>query len=974
MFLSTRLRTLRLVLLCAVAALLVQGQARRPVSHKDFDDFRSISGQALSRDGRFLAYGFMPQDADGELVIRELATGKENRFGVGTMPQPPVTPADAEDQTPPPRVVRISFTSDGRFVVAGTYPLKADTRKARKEKKKAEEMPKPGLLIVNLATGEATRVADVKSFQVPEKGGSWLAYLKEAPPAKPVEAAKPAEAKPAGDDDADSDQRAAAGSAGGAKKEYGTELVLRDLNQPESAARSFASVSEYSFARDGKSLVYAVSSKKEDENGAFAVTPGADAAPAALASGKGKYSKLTWDRQQTELAFFFDKSAMLWDRKAAKATVVVTAATAGFPKDRIVSDKGALAFSRDGKRLYVPAGIERKEDAGESGAGEEKVLMDLWRSADDLVQPMQKIRANQERNRTWRGVWHIADAKYVQLATPEMQSVSLSDDGLRAVGYDDRAWRQRVDYDGSYSDAYVVDAQSGQRRSLGRGLRAGGFGGGGALQLSPDGQWAYCFNERAWWLVSLKDTSARNLTSALTVAFHDEDHDSPSAPGSYGAAGWAKDSQSFFVNDRYDVWQLFTDGRAPRCLTGGEGRRAKLEFRLQRTEPVDEEDDRGIDPAKPFTFRVESETTRETGFYRLAQAGQGTPQRLLWGAKNYRFVLHAKEADVLLITSTRFDEFPDLQQTDSNFTAPKRVSSGGEQLKPFLWGSSELIGFRSADGVALSAALYKPANFDPAKKYPLLVYIYEKLSQEVHNFIPPRPGTSINFSQYVSDGYVVLTPDIVYTIGAPGQSALRCVLPAIQAVVDKGFIDEARIGIQGHSWGGYQIAYMVTQTTRFRAAEAGAPVGNMTSAYSGIRWGSGMPRQFQYEKTQSRIGPPLYDDPLKYVENSPIFHIRAVRTPLLILHDDADDAVPWYQGIELFLALRRTGKEAYLLNYNGELHGLRRRHNQMDYAIRMKQFFDHFLKGAPAPDWMTRGVPFIEREEEKERFLKAAGQ
>ena len=375
-----------------------------------------------------------------------------------------------------------------------------------------------------------------------------------------------------------------------------------------------------------------------------------------------------------------------------------------------------------------------------------------------------------------------------------------------------------------------------------------------------------------------------------------------------------------------------------------------------------------------MTLRAESEVTRESGFYRVSPTSAAAPQRLLWGAKNYRYVARAKDADVLLITSSRFDEFPDLQVTDSTFAAPKKASDGASQLGAFLWGTSELVGFRSADGAALSAALYKPAGFDPAKKYPLLVYIYEKLSQEVHSFVAPRPGTSISISQYVSNGYVVLTPDIVYTIGAPGQSALRCVLPAIQAVVDKGFIDEARIGIQGHSWGGYQIAYMLTQTTRFRAAEAGAPVANMTSAYSGIRWGSGMPRQFQYEKTQSRIGPALYDDPLTYIANSPVFHIRGVRTPLLILHDDADDAVPWYQGIELFLALRRTGKEAYLMNYNGELHGLRRRPNQMDYSIRMKQFFDHFLKDAPAPEWMTQGVPFIEREEEKERFQKAAGR
>jgi dipeptidyl aminopeptidase/acylaminoacyl peptidase len=271
----------------------------------------------------------------------------------------------------------------------------------------------------------------------------------------------------------------------------------------------------------------------------------------------------------------------------------------------------------------------------------------------------------------------------------------------------------------------------------------------------------------------------------------------------------------------------------------------------------------------------------------------------------------------------------------------------------------------------LQAAIYKPENFDPKKKYPMMIYIYERLSQGLHNHVRPAPGTSINISYYVSNGYIVMTPDIVYTVGQPGQSALKCVLPSIDAIASKGYIDTKNIGIQGHSWGGYQIAYMVTQTNQFKAAEAGAPVGNMTSAYSGIRWGSGLPRQFQYEKTQSRIGGTLWDKRDLFLQNSAVFYANKVNTPLLILHNDADDAVPWYQGIELFLALRRNGKEAYLLNYNGELHGLRKRINQKDYTVRMQQFFDYFLKGAPKPEWMEKGVPYLERDEEKKKFSEA---
>jgi dipeptidyl aminopeptidase/acylaminoacyl peptidase len=322
----------------------------------------------------------------------------------------------------------------------------------------------------------------------------------------------------------------------------------------------------------------------------------------------------------------------------------------------------------------------------------------------------------------------------------------------------------------------------------------------------------------------------------------------------------------------------------------------------------------------------------------------------------------AKDADVYLLTEQTFNEFPDLVTTGGTFKELRKVSDANPQKSKLMWGTSEVVQYKNADGVPLKAALYKPENFDAHKKYPMMVYIYEKLTQNVNHFVSPAPGTSINVSYYVSNGYLVLEPDIVYTTGYPGQSALKCVIPAIQSVVDKGIVDEKAIGIQGHSWGGYQIAYMVTQTNRFRAVAAGAPVVNMISAYDGIRWGTGLPRQFQYERTQSRIGGSIWQYPTRFIENSPIFSADRVQTPVMILQNDGDDAVPWYQGVEFFLALRRLGKEVYLFNYNGQPHGLRNRADQKDYTIRLQQYFDHYLKGAPAPDWMEKGVPYLERE------------
>jgi dipeptidyl aminopeptidase/acylaminoacyl peptidase len=588
---------------------------------------------------------------------------------------------------------------------------------------------------------------------------------------------------------------------------------------------------------------------------------------------------------------------------------------------------------------------------------------------------MQKARSAQDRARTYMGVWNIGTKTFVQLADSTMQAVTPTDSGAFAVGTDDRAYRKMVDYDGSYSDTFAIDTATGARTLLFKKQKGGGGGGGGrggpvASPLAADGKHTVAFRDKQWWSIEIPGGKAVDLTSKLGTNFYNEDHDTPDEPNAYGLGGWTKDGKSVLLYDRYDVWVAAADGSAvPRKIT--DGRPSRLQFRLHRLESAaaSPEEEPGIDAAKPLLFRVESLDTRESGFYSLASMERGKPQKLLFGPKNYRTVGKAKDADVVLLTATTFYDQPDLHVTDSSFRDPKKVTDANPQQADLIWGTSELIKYRNADGVDLQAALYKPENFDPNKKYPMIVYLYERLAQNVNNFVRPAPHHSINFTYYASNGYLILTPDVVYTKGHPGQSALKCILPAVQAVVDKGFVNRNAIGIQGHSWGGYQIAYMVTQTNLFKAAEAGAPVVNMISAYDGIRWGTGLPRQFQYEKTQSRIGGSIWEQPLQYIENSPIFMVNRVSTPMLILANDADDAVPWYQGIEFFLSLRRLGKEAYMFNYNGEPHHLNRRPNQKDYTARMQQFFDHFLKDAATPEWMEKGIAYNDREKEKEKFI-----
>jgi dipeptidyl aminopeptidase/acylaminoacyl peptidase len=744
-------------------------------------------------------------------------------------------------------------------------------------------------------------------------------------------------------------------------------LVLRDTETGNE--RKFEDVLDFTFSKDAKSLVFATSSKKEESNGVFAVTPGSDGEPVVLLTGKGKYQRLTWDEDNTQLAFISDRDdseakqprfkLYHWNRKDSPAVEIVSKQTDGFRKDFVISDKGNLSFSLDGSRLFFGTAPppEPEKSADEEVSADEKVLVDLWHWKDDYIQPIQKIRAEQDRNKSFRAVYNFNDKKFVQLADETMESVSPSNDGSYAIGSDTRKYRVMADYDPGFADYYLVNTTDGSRKPLSMKLR-------GNYSLSPAAKYAIYFDGKDWNSYSVADGRVTNLTANIKSQFFNEENDLPQTPGSYGVAGWTKNDRDVLIYDRYDIWQISPDGSQAKDLTDGVGRKQKTTLRYVRLDPKE----RSIDPDKPMLLQAENEDTYDTGFFRDQVNSDALPQKLLMAAKDFGTPVKARDADVLMLTASRFDQFPDVWVTSGDFRELKRMSNGDAQRAQFNWGTAELVAFKNTDGVPLKGLLLKPENFDPKKKYPMIVYIYERLTQALHTFHPPAPGTSINPTFYVSNGYLIYMPDIVYTVGYPGPSALKCVLPAVQAVVDKGFVDENAIGIQGHSWGGYQIAYMVTQTNRFKAAAPGAVVANMTSAYSGIRWGTGLARQFQYERTQSRIGGSLWDFPLRFLDNSPLFRADRVQTPLLMIANDEDDAVPWQQGIEFYLALRRLNKEVYMFSYNGEKHGLRKRINQKDYTRRLQEFFDHFLKGAPAPEWMEKGIPYLQREKEKEKY------
>jgi dipeptidyl aminopeptidase/acylaminoacyl peptidase len=337
------------------------------------------------------------------------------------------------------------------------------------------------------------------------------------------------------------------------------------------------------------------------------------------------------------------------------------------------------------------------------------------------------------------------------------------------------------------------------------------------------------------------------------------------------------------------------------------------------------------------------------------------PIQLQQGKFALGMIVKARSSNGFIFTKESFTSPQDIYYS-KDLQFDKRLSAINPQQTSYNWMTAELFNWKAYDGNQATGIVYKPENFDPSKKYPLIAYFYETLSDGLYNYQAPSPTPSrLNIPFFVSRGYIVLAPDIHYNNGYPGKAAFDYVVSGARALVKKGWVDSTKMGIQGQSWGGYQVAHIITRTPLFAAAWAGAPVANMTSAYGGIRWESGMNRQFQYEKTQSRIGATLWQKPQLYIENSPLFHLPKVKTPLVIMSNDNDGAVPWYQGIEMFTAMRRLNQKVWLLNYNGEAHNLVERKNRKDIQIREQQFFDWLLKGEKPSVWLTKGVSAIEK-------------
>lgn len=918
------------------AVLSTQAQQKRALTHADYDGWESVSSDKISANGQWVGFEVNPQDGDGRLEI--------------------VNHGNAQKRFVIPRANRMSFSHDNNFAVGRIVAEKDAIKMLKLKKTKADDMPKDSLFIINLASGGVEKLSRVKSFASPDKVGNWLAvhFEKEMP--------KKAEKKEEGDT-----TKVAAPEK--PKKTDGTTLLVRSFDGK--TTYEYDRVKSYGFSENGGYLYYVKATEDTLKNAGIFLLDLKSGVSQIIDIGKTDYMSPQISDSNKFLAFITTEDSLkakkpyydlyLYDIAKATNQKIADKKTAGILAGGMVSKSGRINFSADDSQVYFGTTTDYKDFEYESDTtilDDERVKLDIWGWQDAEIQPMQLRNKSREENRSFLAAYNIKDRKVIQIGDEQVYSINYDPKSKLkiALATDDSPYRREYSWNTQIGrDTYLVNLETGSKTLIKKALS-------GYAQLSPAGKYAYWYDnsDSAWVSFDIVTKTFKNLSKTLDVNVYNEQHDSPSLPGSYGAAGWLKDDKGFLIYDKYDVWKVDPTGKvAPQNITLGAGRNQNIEFRRQRIETEERE---GIDPALPFILTAFHEFNKKNGFFTGDITGKKSPSEIIFTDNRYVGLNKAEDSDMLTLRKSTYQEYADVYATDMKMSKLTQLSFANPQQNEVNWGSVELVDYLTNDNVPLQGLLFKPEKFDPNKKYPMMVYFYERNSDGLHNYRAPAPSAStINIPYFVSNEYLVFVPDIKYDLGLPGPSAYNCIIPGVQSIVAKGFVDSDNMAIQGQSWGGYQVAHLITRTNMFKAAGAGAPVVNMTSAYGGIRWGTGMSRMFQYEQTQSRIGGTLWEKPMYYLQNSPLFYMDRVQTPVLIMHNDADGAVPWYQGIEMFMALKRLNQPAWLLQYNGEDHNLVQRKNRKDLSIRLSQFFDHYLKGAPAPLWMTEGLPAVEK-------------
>ncbi|MBS1496268.1 MAG: prolyl oligopeptidase family serine peptidase [Bacteroidetes bacterium] len=967
---------------------VVSHAQKKTLTHAVYDGWKSLAERYVSNDGNYIVYAINPQEGDGEMIIQNSKTNYKVVIERG---------------------YNAVITNDSRFAVLKIKPPYQATRQAKIKKVKSDDMPKDSLAIVTLGKDSVIKISRVQSYKTPEEGAGWLAYQLEKPLPEIVkkngktdslkikidQLAKVADSvirksldsvkgkierqevinaaqkavkeiyKKADAINFESISDAEGVVPGAGKKSNSSELIVKNLNDDQSTI--FKNVSEYLFDKNGKHLVIEFSKDSKDSNSKASVilwnlaTNKTD----TVLKGFNDVKSYSFDDEGEQLAFLAERDSSekalqkfykLWYYKQGmdSSKMMADKNTVGMHVGNTVSENGMLRFSKNGTKLYF--GVAPVPAVKDTNLVDfELARLDVWNYKDDYLQPQQLKRLQQDLKRSYTAVLYPSNGNVVQVGEDSIENVEWVQEGNAnwALGQSSKNNRIASQWEGrTKNTAYIINTQTGVAKEIAKNEY-------GFFNASPGGHFVYWYNPalRQYFAYNVDNGLTKNITLKIKEPLYDIENDVPDFPSPKGIIGWTANDKYILLKDVYDIWQVDPNGvEQPKNITNGFGKKNKIEFNYVRLDP----DKKFLNADDTILLAAQNLVNKYGGFFTKKIDEVANPLQVTMGPYSYAGIAKAKYANKFIVQRANSQESE--LYTSDNLKELTKITNIASQQNPYNWYTAELLHWKMFDGKMSEGILYKPENFDPKKKYPVIFYFYEKNSNTLFNYKAPAPSAStVNIPYFVSNDYLIFDPNIYYKTGEPGQSAYNSVVSAAKYLSKMPWVDSTKMAIQGQSWGGYQVAYLVTRTNIFRAAEAGAPVANMTSAYGGIRWGTGLNRQFQYEKTQSRIGATLWQRPDLYIKNSPLFNANKISTPLLIMHNDADGSVPWYQGIELFTAMKRLGKKVWLLEYNGEDHNLVERKNRKDLSIRLAQFFDYYLKGARPANWIKNGLPATQK-------------
>ncbi len=915
-------KILPIALLAATAS--VHASQTQPIQLQDIMQFESLQKPVIADNGSVVAVEAKPDRGNSRSIVKQLETNKTFDLVGASKPQ---------------------TSADGRFVIATMSPDLFSKETAKKEDKLSD-----ALVLLDTQTGTQQQFEDVKSASFSEDGQFLVVWF--SPPKEDKDAEKKESEDKVKVEDAD----------------VGAPLSVIALANKQQL--DFQHVTQFVINSSSEQLALAINDAQAKQHQLLAVELKQLTTTTLLTSATDFIGELAISPDASKLAFTYGEQAnKRWGREYQLGLYDLNNhAALSLPqaeKNWTLNQHSNLNFSQDNERLFfgrVPsvneqasiAEFEDKADVLNIDIITGKRNLRVWHGEDKKIKPQEVKEYQDELARTYLAVLHVKANRIVQLADQQVPDIELGEQKRYLIGSSDLPYQKMITWAGFYRDIYLVDINTGNKLLI--------LPQQSSYQmptLSPNARFMAYFKMGDVFIFDIANGRKINLTQNIATPFANEDHDYPSPAPGYGFGPWIEDGSSVIVYDKYDAWQFNSTSHSGFMLTNGEGRKTGTQFRL-----VALADNTPFQPTisneQTLLFHGYSHINKADQFY-LGKEGIAEIKQVTTGEKKRKILARAKNTETLVFSEQRYDLYPDLQVTElSSFENAKQITQLDKQRQAFAWGQAELVQWRDGDGLPADGVLIKPTNYQEGKQYPVLVYFYRFMSDRLHAFPDMKINHRPNFAWYADNGYAIFLPDIRFEEGYPGISAVKALTAGVQKIIDMGIADPDAVGIQGHSWGGYQTAFAVTQTNIFKAAVSGAPVSNMTSAYSGIRHGSGLARQFQYETGQSRIGSSLFSSPQKYIENSPVFYAERIQTPMMIMFGDKDDAVPWEQGVEMYLAMRRTGKDVVFLQYQDEPHHLKKYPNKLDYSIKMMEYFEHYLKGKPAPLWLSEGEAYQE--------------